>query len=243
MQTSELYSRINSVFSDLQFEERRHLYSIVRQGKLIYLPSVSSLVKSHVPKFDVEKMLPFSAKKENTTVHELRRKWQLTNQTACDLGHKTHSFLERYTGLEAPSTPQEEAGIKFIRSLEGKYRVNVREFRAYSEKYLFAGTMDLPLEVIEGTDLVIADYKTNGDLFKAYDYLYEPFSYLESSPYNQYQLQLSYYQILLEDVGFRISGRKLVHLRADSTFIVHDTWDFTNELRKVLSAKRVIIAA
>jgi hypothetical protein len=241
-------ARIIRLFSDLEFEERRHLYKV----RGISHPSVSRLVESHCPKFDGNKIvggnksiLYYSAKKasklegKEVTEHELQRRWQLINTTACDLGHKVHSFLEDFTGMERPSVPQEVAGIKYIKSLEGKYRVSFRELKAYSREFGYAGTMDLPLEVVgQENQFVVADYKTNGDLFKAYDYMYAPFEYLESSPYNKYQLQLSYYQIMLEEAKLEIVDRHLIHLKADETFQVFPTWNYTAELRDYLRLKQ-----
>lgn len=225
---TNLTDRINTMFSDLDFDSRRHLYFVNGES----YPSVSSLVEAHSPKFDVEKMLPWSAKKANMEVDELRVKWKLTNEEACTLGTNTHNFLENYTGIETPSTSQEKAGVKFIRDMTPDWNILVRELRGYSRLYKYAGTMDLPLQHKKTKEIVIADYKTNGDLFKAYNNLHPPFEFLESSPYNKYQLQLSYYQILLNGIGLYISKRILVHLKNDGTYKIYELQDFTEDLKK-----------
>jgi len=236
------YTHILKAYSYLTFDENKHIY----YWKGLRVPlSVTGLVKQHVPKFDADKILPYSAMKasreEGRTVstHELRRRWQLINENACNLGTRVHKFMENYTGIETPSLPQEEAGIKYIRDLEGKYSISFRELRAYSREFNYAGTMDLPLEVIGSNGYVVDDYKTTGDLFKAYDNLYPPFEYLESSAYNHYQLQLSYYQIMLEEVGLRIENRRLIHLKADGEYRIYDLQDYTKELKDYM--KRNII--
>lgn len=241
--STEVEKYIYHSFKDLRFEEERHLYSVVVNGRLIYLPSVSSKVESHANKFNPNKrigsttLLEASARKasrergEIITADQLQLEWTRTNKEACDLGHRTHEFLENFTGIQVPCTPQERAGIKFIKSLAGKYRISFRELRAYSKEFLYAGTMDLPLEEVEGGYFDIDDYKTNGDLFKAHDYLKPPFQYMESSPYNKYQLQLSYYQIMLEEIGLLIRNRNLVHLRDDGEFVVYPLQDLTEPLK------------
>lgn len=243
--SSDIEKYIYSCFKDLRFEERRHLYNVDIEGKVVYLPSVSSFVNKFSPKFNENKkvgyqnktLLELSANKasrergEVITTTQLKAEWIKKNVDACKLGTDTHNFLEHYTGIQTPTIGQEKAGIGYIKSLKDRYRISFRELRAYSKEFLYAGTMDLPLEVIEGNTFEVADYKTNGDLFKAYDYLYAPFENLDSSPYNKYQIQLSYYQIMLEEVGLTVTNRRLVHLREDATFKVYDLEDLTGILR------------
>lgn len=241
--------KIEGAFSDLIFDEEKHLYFIKRDGRYKNLKSVSKKVESHAPKFNPNlrignsTLIELSARKtsrlegKEVTPHELERRWQLLNQTACDLGHKVHDFLEHFTGIETPYLPQEKAGVQFLRDHMGQYRIEIKELRTYSERYGIAGTMDLPLEILDGSgELIIADYKTNGDLFKSYDNLLPPFDFLQSTPYNKYQLQLSYYQILLEEKGFKIRERWLVYLMADATYKVYKLNDFTQDLRELMEA-------
>ena len=229
--STDTEKRIVLAFKKLRFEESKHLYSIIKDKKFYYLPSVSSKVEAHAYKFNTEKMLPLSARKEGVEVEVLRQRWVDVNRIACELGTKTHDFLEHYTGIQLPSTPQEVAGIKYIKDLYPKYRISFRELRAYSNEFMYAGTMDLPLEVVGQGTFEIADYKTNGDLFKAYDYLKPPFQSMEASPFNKYQIQLSYYQIMLEEIGLKIVDRKLVHLRPDGEYRAYSLTDLTSHLR------------
>jgi len=240
MNDNRLYNRLSQEFSDLIFEESTHRYFVNTGGRLVNLPSVSSIVSSYAPKFNEAKYLSRCAQREGISELELKKKWQLINQTACDLGRRVHSFLENYTGVQTPTLPQEQAGINFIKSLQGKYSIQVRELRAYCMQFSYAGTMDLPIVNIETSKLVVADYKTNGDLFKSYDYLYKPFNYLDSSPYNKYQIQLSLYQILLEERGYEVEDRWLVHLRADGTYKIFSLYDFTNDLRINLADRKFV---
>jgi hypothetical protein len=85
------------------------------------------------------------------------------------------------------------------------------------------------------------EYKTNGDLFKCYkgQTLLAPFDYLESTPYNKYQLQLSYYQLMLEEIGIKVSGRKLIYLKADATYRIFDLIDITAEIIDFENSKQI----
>lgn len=241
---TETELRLKAKFNDLVFDKKRHSYSIWRNNRYVYLPSVSSIVSGLTPRFNVETILPLSAEKATreegriVTKEELGRRWKQINRVACNLGTRTHRFMERFTGFETPSSVQEEAGVKYIKSLGGKYRISFRELRAYSERYNYAGTMDLPLEVVGKSSFVIADYKTNAsDLFKAYDFMNPPFDSLEATSYNKIQIQLGLYQIMLEDEGLNIAGRHLVHLKGDGNFRVFELFDLTLQLRDYLKSR------
>lgn len=239
---------ITQMFSDLTFDKQKHLY----YWKGVRVPkSVSGLVDEHVEKFDPNKIvhngnsiLELSARKASReegreiTVHELKHRWQTINKRACDIGTDVHDFLEKFTGIETPRCPQEKAGIKYIRDLNGKYIVSFRELRAYSIEFNYAGTMDIPIQVVGQDAYIIDDYKTNGDLFKSYDKLKPPFDYLDATPYNKYQLQLSYYQIMMEEWGFNIIDRRLVYLKADGTYRIFPLIDFTSDLRYYLKNRK-----
>jgi hypothetical protein len=236
---TDIRNKLNLAFADLEFEEERHLYTL--RGKRI--PSVSKLVEARAPKFNAEEILPHSAakatriEKKEVTVHELRHRWQTINKKSCDLGHETHYFMEHYTGIQTPRTPQEEAGIKFFNDMSKEYEVIFREIRMYSNKYSFAGTDDLLLIHKQTGQIITGDYKTNGDLFKNYkgETLLPPFDYLMNCPYNKYQIQLSYYQMMLEEAGCEVSDRLLVYLKADGEYKIFNLPDLTKELIEIHS--------
>lgn len=235
MLIQQLQEKISTMFSDLSFDEQRHLY--FWKGKKVP-KSVSAHVEDHAQAFDEDYWLPRCAIKEGVTTHELKHKWQTTNKEACDLGTETHHFLEHFDGLKTASTPQQEAGVKYLLDTLPDYEIVFKELRMYSVKYNFAGTADLLLRHRLTGQLVIADYKTNKDLFKTFGFLLPPFGFLECHPYNKYQLQLSYYQLMLNEIGISISERKIVYLKADSTYRTFNTIDFTDQLETVLNTKK-----
>lgn len=203
------------------------------------LPSVSRLIEEHYPPFNTEAILPLSAKKQGISVKDLRDKWQRTNIDACELGHTTHDFLEIYDGSQTPQLPQQIAGIKFFKHILVEYEIVCREIRMYSRKFKYAGTADLLLRHKKTGKLVLADYKTNKDLWKSYNNMFYPFHYLESSPYNHYQLQLSYYQMMLEEQGFEIDNRILAYLQSDEEFEIFELVSFTDDLIEHMESKKV----
>lgn len=237
--TRLIQERISAMFSDLTFDEQRHLY--FWKDKRVE-KSVTKLVERHAPEFDEAYWLPRCAVKEGLTEHELKHKWQTINKQACELGTETHDFLEHFNGVKTPSTPQEKAGVDYLKATLSEYDIVFRELRMYSRKWKFAGTADLLLRHKITGKLALADYKTNKDLFKTYGLLLPPFQYLENHPYSKYQLQLSYYQLMLNEIGVEISERKIVYLRADATYRVFETVDFTGYLTDYLKQKHYAVS-
>jgi hypothetical protein len=251
MVVNQIKERVLSIFSDLHFEEKRHIYTL--DGVII--PSVSKLVESHCDKFDADKkittrygtktLIELSADKASreegriVTPGEIRNRWNKKRDDRCDIGHDTHSFMEYFDGSQRPLTPWQVAGVKFFMDMSDEYDVLFREIRMYSRKYRFAGTEDLILIHKKTGHLIAADYKTNEDLFKNYKgkTLKEPFDWALETPYNKYQIQLSYYQIMLEEACLHVQDRWLVYLREDGTYKVFSLLDLTETLREVLNNK------
>ena len=115
------------------------------------------------------------------------------------------------------------------------------EIRMYHKKYMFAGTADILLYNTRTGQIYIADYKTNKDLFKNYQgqRMTGPFSHLLCSPFNHYKLQLSYYQILLEQIGIKVSGRKLIWLKKEGDYLLYNLDDYSDVLRTELETKGI----
>lgn len=261
----DLQKKILQPFKPLSFDEKRHVYFWygVRVKK-----SVSAKVDEYVEKFDANKLLSngktliqASAAKQSRlqgktiTEHELRHTWQTLAKTGCEIGTETHDYMEYYNGIKIPDTPQKVAGVKFLTwlfsqtfvnkegKLERRYEIIAKELRMYSARFGFAGTADLIVADKMLRTIVIFDYKTNKDLFKTWGYMLSPFEFLEMHPYNKYQLQLSFYHIIFEEMtGIKVSERVLVYLKADGTYINYNLEDFTSDLIKVES-KKLLIAA
>lgn len=102
----------------------------------------------------------------------------------------------------------------------------------YSEKWGIAGTADLMFYDTKSDNIVLRDWKSNQDLFKNYKgkRLLAPFNYLEDNPFNKYQLQLSLYQILFEQTGFKIENRALIWVKEDGTYKIYRTNDYRDRL-------------
>ena len=153
-----------------------------------------------------------------------------------------------------PTRPKEEAILKFwdeTFSNENTYFV-LAETKVYSGKNKeltnlkqdYAGTFDLLWYYKHPSDdsrsgLIILDYKTNASLTSDFSrnmgkYFLEPFDDLYDEALSSYKLQLSAYQIPLEDIGLKVIGRRIIWLKDDGTYELIPIDDYTNKLREVL---------
>ena len=98
-----------------------------------------------------------------------------------------------------------------------------------------AGTADIILYNTKTNKFIIADYKTNIDLFKNYKgkKMLIPFQDKLDMPFSKYELQLSFYQNLFEQCGYEVEDRKIIWLREDGTFEVYKTEDLTEKLKTI----------
>lgn len=231
---NDVQSKIQNAFLDLEFEEGRHLYKV--KNKL--LTSTTAMIKQHTPEFNEKEVAGNVARKLQVKTNEVLLEWKNKREKAAYQGTKVHLFAENYIvdNELVPTCKQEEAVKKFIHEniLSGKYTVLITELKMYSEKYGYAGTSDLLLWDNELEEIVIADYKTNYDLDKQYGYLLEPFSYTPNTPYCKYQIQLSYYQILLEEIQLYAKQRVIIWLKTDGTYELRNCNDFTTILKDYL---------
>jgi ATP-dependent exoDNAse (exonuclease V) beta subunit len=226
-------NEIIDFFKDLVFQEEGHLYYV---NGVPIKDSVSSKIKQfYLPFNKYEKSLG-TAQRTGLTQAEVLRSWSEKENISIIKGKKAHLFGELYPFNRdlRPQSPFDIAIMKFWNDLPPYVIPILTEARMYHKEQLYAGTADAILYNTLTGKYIITDYKTNIDLFKNYkdQKMLGPFSHLLDCPYNKYQLQLSYYQILLEQIeSIEVSYRKLIWLRPNGEYILYDTEDFTNILR------------
>lgn len=157
-------------------------------------------------------------------------------------------------GYLLPHSPKEEAVAKFNEDLfrtpnmypvlaETKVYTGVNEnVKKLNNNY--AGTFDILYYFKHPTDneksgLLILDYKTNNDLYSKYNIdnnkmLLEPFTNMVNQNLSLYTLQLSCYQIPLEDIEMKVLGRRIIWVKPDGNYEKIPVPDVTNVLRNVL---------
>ena len=153
-----------------------------------------------------------------------------------------------------PTRPKEEAVLKFWEDIfkdENTYFV-LAETKVYTGKNKqltnlkqdYAGTFDLLWYYKHPKDdsksgLIILDYKSNGSLTNDFNrgngrFFAEPFGDLYEESLSAYKLQLSAYQLPLEDIGLKVIGRRIIWLKEDGTYELIPIDDYTDRLREVL---------
>ena len=155
-------------------------------------------------------------------------------------------------GWLVPTHPKEEAILKFWDELPPNLYFVLAETKVYSGvnptvpklNQNYAGTFDLLFYYKDEKDdsksgLVIADYKTNKELTKEFSrntnkMMLHPFEDLYVESLSNYILQLSCYQIPLEDIGLKVIGRRLIHLKEDGTYEKIALPNVTQKLRNTL---------
>ena len=156
-------------------------------------------------------------------------------------------------GWLIPTRHKEEAALKFWKEFPENMYVVLPETRVYSSpnpslprfRENYAGTFDLLMYYKNPKNpaksgLIIGDWKTNGDLYKEYSrtknkMMYPPFDNLYDEPLGGYTIQLSCYQIPLEDIGLKILGRRVIWLKDDGTYEIVPIDNVTAKLRNILA--------
>lgn len=199
-------------FKNLEFEQKAHKYRL--EGRV--LPSVSSLVSNFYKPFDTS-IAKYSAIKHNTTESKIKAKWRRINRQAIKKGNRVHDFAERYaisikTGVSQPNiipTLKDELNIVKFFFDKSQYDIVAVEQRLFSKKFGFAGTCDLIIKHKRSNKYILVDWKTNKNIYKNYkgQKLYKPFNNYLDQPLTHYFIQLSLYQLCLEEAGYQVSER------------------------------------
>ena len=227
--------KILDYFKGLQFNEKEHKYLI--EGKPIKI-SVSGVIKEFVEPFDKYIISARIATRDDIEQEDILKQWDNEAIRACNSGKDTHLFGELYPFNRhlKPKTKFEEAIVNFWNDLPSTIIPIAMELQMYHKEFMFAGTADILLYNTVTDTFIIGDYKTNKDLFKNFKgkKMLKSFKNLLDNPYNKYQLQLSFYQILLEQTGIKVSSRKLIWLKPDGTYLMYNTDDYTDILKEEL---------
>lgn len=156
-------------------------------------------------------------------------------------------FKDRLTkdgGFES-KFPEEDAIVKFYQDIPKCIVPILAETKVYDANLGYAGTFDILFYYdaeIDGRDedksgLMVLDWKTNEDLYKNFseEKLLSPFEELLDMPLSLYKLQLSLYQICLENIGCKVVGRRILWLKPEGNYDKISIEEFTQILRKKLS--------
>lgn len=149
-------------------------------------------------------------------------------------------------GFESKS-PKEDAVVRFYQDIPKCIVPILAETKVYDANLGYAGTFDILFyydATLDGKDdsysgLFECDWKTNEDLYKNFmeKKLLAPFDNLLDMPLSVYKLQLSLYQICLENIGLKTVARRILWLKPDSTYEKIPLEDYTITLRETLQGR------
>lgn len=219
---------IRREFIKLDFDEEKHVYFVDNKP---LKASVSKLIKDYYIPFNAEEVAERKAKRTGLTKEDYLKEWKEINLEAINRGHRVHLFGEEYPYKKGRMTPfclQEQAVIKFWDELPEHIILVGVEIRMYHKEKGYAGTADILLFDTMNQTYIIADYKTNKNLFKNFQgkTMINGFEHKLDMPFSHYEIQLSHYQILVEQVmGIKVSRRIVIHLEMDGNYKMYDCED------------------
>lgn len=189
------------------------------------------------------------------TTDEILEAWKKNSENACNHGHKNHTFgedcfyllTEQYDKILTPlvdgnliAKTQEEINIvNFYNELSEKCIPILCETRGYYEEKGYSGTFDILFAYDNGgklsQNLIIKDWKTNKNLFNQFngEMLLYPFENLPADNFHIYTIQLSLYQLFLENIKCKVIARRLLYLTGND-YTVYKLQDVTKQLKNVL---------
>lgn len=212
MTKAEYLETLNKAFGNFKFFSEDHHYEC--NGKRVGI-SVTSFYSQYENEFDSETIAEKVAIRDNKTIQEVLNEWEYKNKFAVTKGSTCHEFAqslwsgekwqpllfdesEKY--LSAVGQIQEQA-INFKLDYQDRLEHLADEFIIGSEEYDIASAVDhLFINKLTG-GLVLADYKTNSDIYKNEKYaknMKVPLSHLKDTTLNHYAIQLSIYKFLIE---------------------------------------------
>ena len=245
----EWNKKLKEPFKKLHFLEEDHKYWV--EGDPRKITSVSTLLKFFYDEFDTETEAIKWAESRNLPVEMVLSAWTGEGDRANSHGSAVHLVGERYLDYKflgkgtcpQPIDKQSLGAIQFLEDLPDYLIPVASELQMYSERYWYSGTADIILLNLRNKKLVIADYKTNKALTDPYPkgllYHVNPKYGLKQDNFGKYTGQFSFYQILLEEAGFEVQSRVLVHLKEDKPkkklYRTFKTENVTEDLRHWLN--------
>jgi len=195
----------------IMWDEAAHKY-YDKEGNV--LMSASQYAEKNSPKFDLDMMLPKTAKSWDVEEAALKDVWKMNSDISNHWGSAIHKALElyhQYHSLGEKVQQKKELDINYVLPKNSYLRKIVLEFvdsygaDALSEVLVsdvangMAGTIDRLS--VNGKKVRIGDYKTNAEM--------------DSKKLLKYQKQLSFYAHILINKGYEVEGLDLYYLNAD----------------------------
>lgn len=201
----QFQNKIVSRFEKLKFEPVYHSYKL--NGRK--LTSVSKFIKMFEPIFDTHAKSLKKAFELGITQEEVLAMWANSSKVSLDKGHAVHRYIECiFLKIPYDGMPLSETQIQTCHNLYNHIYFTLGidmvaiELRMYNEEVGLCGTCDFLGQVRSTGELVLMDWKTNGEepskTSYVFDYFKQPLAGLPSTNYNKYSFQLNLYRWMIE---------------------------------------------
>lgn len=219
------------------FEPIEHVYHL--HGKK--LTSATGYLDRFVTPFDRDGLSKSKAAKLGITQEDMLIQWDAKRDRACDVGSMTHEYIEHF--FEGKKLKVKDQDVinkisKFHSIYESKLKTLTpiaSEVRLFSKRWPICGTLD-QLFLYEG-QILVGDWKTNEKIktdkdFNFNKWLLGPFSKWKENEVNKYSIQISLYQLILEEAGIYSDYGFICHLpHGEDEPKIYKLHNFKNELR------------
>lgn len=189
------------------------------------------------------------ATNNGTSVHlygEYLMNFLMGNDNFCDVLKPQYE-----EGFFIPYGPKQEAIQKYyqdifnlnnIYPLIPEVKMYMPKNNKFGIKKLYCGTADITFAYKYKGEwcILLHDFKTNASLTNDYKRKFNicmlpPFDDMVDDSLNHYMLQLSAYQLMLMNLGYKVIDRKLIWLKDDTTYEKVSLPDITDKIIKVYS--------
>ena len=192
------YMDLSKYFTAVELEELTHIY----KWNGVVKSSATSYLKQFSKEFDEKAMSNYVAVRDKITVESVLQEWNTDKFFGITKGNMVHFYSEEWAlGKKLNPSNEWQAGIiQFWIDLPSHYILVNAELKMYSHILDICGTCDVVLYNTKTSKYVLVDYKTNKDLWSSYGLInIFPYEYVANN-YYKYSLQLSIYEIMLNDI-------------------------------------------
>lgn len=225
----------------VNFNVEKHEYTTLDNKKLV---GVNELIHLYREPFDEDgQLLIRCAQKKGISPEELRKQWDQKRDDSCVRGHNLHEEIEYYIlNRKIKKDGQFIDAVKQIKKYKFKGKL-IPEVVIWSPKYGLAGTVDL-LDVYGDYQVDIGDWKQNAEIKQksfytrgsGYQMMLWPLSHLMDCNFIHYSLQLSLYELILEEYGYWVNEKKLYHLNPKTNkFDIYSTLSLRKEALNIIN--------
>lgn len=198
------------------WNEETHTYTDLQGNVLL---SGSKYADQHSPKFDMDMLLPKTAKAWDVSEEELKALWKINSQvslywgsaihTALEIAHKHGAMgkkIQEVKSLERSYTSPKQSHLRgIVDEFITKYGTDaLSEVLISDTAHGMAGTIDR-LSITGEMECRVGDYKTNAEM--------------DAKKKLKYQKQLSFYANILINKGWKVTGLDLFYLDEDDKWV------------------------